>query len=384
MLVHAKVTFYQGHDAKTPGCTPSQVKILTAALAEGEEAIHTAITALQHSSESSTHNVYAELFGKTPTSQVSATLQKVLTATKNPTSDIALFCNENHIIKQPDPHTKAPVWTDTAWSTTAGKLLPQLQTSWPETDDWKNTGDKKTCDVGFSAYTTGINSLPDQAQLDASKMRDSGHVMLCERFWKDVPGGNPDRKTLPQWKAALPGLLKKGEVTLEQMYPRSLSLVHELFHTELVGGKEPDGDGTIQDFAYGYPECAKLVTANNPKESPLENADSYTLLVFALNMPGDWSGGKTGGKTSSVAAGSKSTLASGSSGKAPAQAALHPSAAKAKSAKRSVAMAKRLLQEREWKLRKRSAYENRERDVADLLEIRYAAMQRRSSIFNQE
>ena len=59
-------------------------------------------------------------------------------------------------------------------------------------------------------------------------MRDSSHIMLCERFWKDVPGGNPDRKTLPQWKAVLPGLLKKGEVTLDQMYPRSLSLVHQV------------------------------------------------------------------------------------------------------------------------------------------------------------
>ena len=71
IVVHAKVTFYQGHDAGNPGCTSSQVKVLTAALAEGEEAIHTAVTALQHSSESTTHNVYTELFAKTPTSQVS-------------------------------------------------------------------------------------------------------------------------------------------------------------------------------------------------------------------------------------------------------------------------------------------------------------------------
>ncbi|MCJ1414258.1 hypothetical protein MMC32_000584 [Xylographa parallela] len=383
-VVNAKVTFYQGHNAENPGCTSSQVKILTAALAEGEEAIHTAITALQHSSESTPHNVYTELFAQNPTSQVSSTLQKVLTAAKNPTSDITVFCNENHITKLSDPHTKVPVWTDTAWSTIAGKLLPQVQTSWAEADGWKNTDAKKTCELGFSAYTTGINSLPDQAQLDASKMRDSNHIMLCERFWKDVPGGNPDRKTLPQWKAALPDLLKKGEVTLNQMYPRSLSLVHELFHTELVGGKDVNGDGTIQDFAYGFPECAKLVTANNPKQSPLENADSFTLLVFALNMPGDWSGGKTGGKTSSEAGGLKSSMESGSNGKAPSQAALRPSLPKAKSAKRSVVRAKRRRQERIWKLWERSVNKDRERDLADLLKVRYTAVQPRSTRFNQQ
>ncbi|MCJ1284368.1 hypothetical protein MMC26_003699 [Xylographa opegraphella] len=182
IVVQAKVTFYRGHDAESPGCTPSHAKILTAALAEGEEAIHTAVTALQHSSEPRAHKVCAELFAQTHTSKASGTLQKVLNASKNPTSDITLFCNENHIIKLPDPHSNVPVWTDTAWSTTAGKLLPQVQTSWAEADGWKNTDAKNMCEMGFSAYTVGINSLPDQAQLDASKMRDSSQVMLTSRM----------------------------------------------------------------------------------------------------------------------------------------------------------------------------------------------------------
>ena len=93
-------------------------------------------------------------------------------------------------------------------------------------------------------------------------------------------------------------------------------------------------------------------------------------------MPGDWSGGKTGGKTSSEAGGKKSSVASGSIKEAPAQAALGSPAPKAKSAKRSVLRAKRRLQERMWELR--------ERHLAAILGNRNAAMQRRSPMFDQE
>ncbi|MCJ1388301.1 hypothetical protein MMC18_001147 [Xylographa bjoerkii] len=357
-IVHAKFTIYQNPDAHTLSCTPSQSQIILAALAEGQAATKTTIAALHGSMDANTKAVYAELFGKIPTSQVTgtspplsrilivkhskATLDRLLTAAADPTYSLTIFCNENHITKLPDPYSGTSVWTDTAWQTSSGKFLSQVQTSDAEAGGWKNTDAQKTCSKGLSAYTTGINTAPGAKQLDPAAMHDSSHIMLCDRFWVDVPGGNPDRKTLSQWKAKLPEPfpegkraqlagaigrddLKAGEIALEQMRPRSLAMVHEPMHTEKIGGKEANGDGKIQDFAYGYPECAKLVTAGNAKESPLENADSFTMLVQALNLPGhDWSGGKT------------SISASSLKGKSSSQAVLDTSVKKANRRKRGM------------------------------------------------